>query len=99
MKIELIYFDGCPNIGPARDSIRAACEILGVEPEWAEWNQNDSNVPDYVAGYGSPTILVNGKDVDGSKAECCSTGNCRIYPDLSGVPSVDMILGAMKEQI
>ncbi len=98
MKIELIYFDGCPNIEAARNNIKLACEKSGVNPDFKEWNQNSSDAPDHVDGYGSPTILVNGVDVGGQRSDCCSTGNCRIYLDMTGVPSVDIIQNAMKEQ-
>ncbi len=96
MTIELIYFAGCPNIEKARESIKSACKKAGISEKWKEIDQNASDAPDYVDGYGSPTILVNGKDVAGGKADCCATGNCRIYPDMTGVPSAELILTALE---
>ena len=91
MKIELIYFDGCPNIEAAGENIREACRQAEIDNSFKEWNQNDKNAPSYVQGYGSPTVLVNGKDIAGGKNDCCKTGACRIYADMTGVPSVDLI--------
>lgn len=98
MTIEFIYFDGCPNIEATRENIRSACKTVGVRPEWKEYNQSDENVPDYIQGYGSPTILVNGRDVAGEKSDCCSTGNCRIYDNMTGVPSIQLIQQALEKQ-
>lgn len=98
MKIELIYFNGCPNIKAARDNIKAACYNLKTEYSIQEWNNNDDNAPDYTKTYGSPTILVNGKDIAGVSGDCCTSGNCRIYADMTGVPSVELIKTALEKE-
>ncbi len=97
MKIELIYFDGCPNVQAAKDNIKAACDNLKIEHSVQEWNHNDDNAPDYTKKYGSPTILVNGKDIAGGPGDCCATGNCRIYADMTGIPSVELIQTALEK--
>ncbi len=96
MKIEIIYFNGCPNIQAAKDNIKAACKELGIEGSVQEWNQNDDNAPDFTKKYGSPTVLVNGKDVAGDPGDCCTSGSCRIYTDMTGIPSVELIRTALE---
>ena len=96
MNIELIYFKGCPNVQAARNNIKAVIDALGVNCTVQEWNQNDDNAPDYAKKYGSPTILVNGEDIAGGPSDCCAKGNCRIYSDMTGVPSAKLIKAALE---
>jgi len=94
MKIELIYFNGCPNINLARENIKKALADIGDKIKWDEWEQSDPNAPDYIRQYGSPTILVNGKDVVGSPSDTCSANSCRLYENGSA-PSIDIIKSAI----
>ena len=88
MKIELIYFDGCPNADKARENLRAAFAAAGMNEGWTEWEQNNPEAPEYVHQYGSPTILINGKDVaDGAGDD--GAPSCRLYS--GGAPSVALI--------
>lgn len=99
MRVELIYEHTCPNIEAARDQLRSAFAEMNEEPHWQEWDVADSSTPDYAHGYGSPTILVNGRDVSAMNTEghdyCC-----RVYHQadgaIRGVPSVNSIVLALR---
>lgn len=91
-KLELIYFEGCPNAEPARTNLRLAIAELGLAADWREWEQSGSQVPDYVRQYGSPTVLVNGRDVTGVEPGVCGAA-CRA----DGAPSVDIIKAAVEK--
>lgn len=99
MTIELIYDSGCPNVAKARENIAAALASRGLEPCWTEWDRSAPDSPGYVKGYGSPTILVGGRDVSGHPAGDGSAC-CRVYhsgPDgFSGAPSVAQIATALE---
>lgn len=84
--VELIYFDGCPHVELARANVQQALAAAGLPTRWAEWRQGDSRAPEYVARYGSPTVLVNGRDVSGASAAAAGAA-CRA----DGAPSVEMI--------
>ena len=84
--VELIYFTGCPHVESARTNLRAALSAKGLPTEWREWNQTDAGAPARVMQYGSPTVLVDDKDVTG--AEPVAAMSCRS----SGAPAVDQIL-------
>jgi len=98
MKVELVYEKTCPNVDAARAQIRKAFTQIKREPQWQEWEVSDSRAPDYVQVYGSPTILVNGKDVSGLAPGDCKD-NCRIYDGdngrLSVVPPLEKIVSAL----
>jgi mercuric ion transport protein len=75
--VELIYDHDCPNITQARENLLRAFDQVHLTPQWREWNRSDPAAPPYVRTFGSPTVLVNGKDVAGpglADAACC-----RIY--------------------
>jgi hypothetical protein len=100
IRVELVYDRACPNVDAARAVLRSAFAEIGVAPAWVEWDRSDRDNPDYVHGYGSPTILVNGQDVVGAEpnadADCC-----RLYSSneggLRGVPPVAQIVAAMRK--
>jgi len=82
-KLELIYDHDCPNIAEARRHLMHAFAMIGQPPQWTEWDRSDPQSPDYVHRYGSPTILIDGKDLagvdPGGHATCC-----RLYRDSAG---------------
>ncbi len=96
MNIELVYDTGCPNLKAARDLLRSTLGELGHPAEWSEKQQS----LDASAGtrYGSPTILVDGRDVVVDAVP--QAAGCRIYRDEdgnpSGVPSAGAVMLAVK---
>ncbi len=102
MKVELIYFDGCPNIADARATLIKALVELRQSVKWVEWNQNDKNCPKEYTQYGSPTILIEGKDI--APIKFTQQGNCcRVYQSkenkLEGFPSLEAIQKAISEKV
>jgi len=99
MLIELIYEKTCPNIEPARHQLLKAFTESGITPHWQEWEVSSPDAPKHIHGFGSPTILVNGKDVSGDIADgddyCC-----RVYSHEEGankgVPALVDIVKALK---
>lgn len=99
MKVELVYEKTCPNIEAARAHLLRAFTEAGITPSWQEWEVTTADAPDYIHGYGSPTILVNGNDVSGDMAggdDYC----CRVYSHgeqtNKGVPAMADIVRALK---
>ena len=68
-KVELLYFAGCPHIERARTAILAA----GIS-DFIEIDQGTLSEEHSYKDYSSPTILVNGTTIAGSKnqASACS---------------------------
>lgn len=97
--VVLIYDGNCPNVELARDRLRRALRETAQPPQWREWNRGDASSPAFVRQYGSPTILVDGKDVAGAnpvgEGECC-----RLYGIENGAhqraPSAETIVTALR---
>ncbi len=71
-KIELVYFEGCPNVERAREAIRSSGVV-----DFSEVNQNHLAANDPYLRFSSPTILTNGQILFGSVnyAAACSMIN------------------------
>lgn len=69
-RVELVYDLECPNVDDARQALRAALGESGLAAVWREWDRNSSETPLGLRRYGSPTILVNGRDIVGCMDDC-----------------------------
>lgn len=96
MKIELVYFEGCPNVMAARENLRKACKEIGLKADWLEWDQNDEATPAHAKTFGSPSILVNGKDVAGGSDSGCAEQSCRLYEGGQNAPDLETIKAALR---
>jgi hypothetical protein len=100
IKVELIYDSDCPNVEPARRVLKQALTQAGLDAKWQEWDRADVKSPEYVQRYGSPTILVDRKDIAGESTED-NCRSCRIYKDesgkLGGIPSVKQMSSAIEK--
>lgn len=99
MKVELLYFDGCPSYETAYENLQAVLnetEIAG-KVEWVRVESPEE--AERVRFLGSPSIRINGVDVDRAAALDTDYGlRCRVYAangDLVGWPSKEMIRDAV----
>lgn len=96
-RIELIYDEDCPNAELARERLRAALATSGCSVAPTEWLRTAPEAPSSLRGWGSPTILIDGRDVAGQQPSESPT--CRVYPRPGGgfdrAPSVDKIVAAL----
>jgi hypothetical protein len=96
MKIEVLYFEGCPNYLPAVDRLRAVLAGEGLPAELIEIEVKDNSDAKALKFLGSPTIRVNGHDIEASLQDVSEAGfACRRYP--GGLPSEEMIRAALRE--
>lgn len=100
--VEFIYDADCPNVEAARGQLLMAFERVRIAPQWQEWDRAKEDTPPYAGSYGSPTLLVDGRDVAGVEPSA-DAACCRVYRgedgSLSGVPSADEIVRALQGSI
>jgi len=99
MKVELFYFDSCPSYLTALENAREALRLEGL-PEDVEMIAVESDADAQAKRFiGSPTIRINGVDVEGTRAEENGYGfGCRIYANngaSAGWPSVEKVRQAL----
>ncbi len=99
--IELIFNSDCPNADAAREQLRQALRLAGREPTWVEWDRESPDSPAHASRFGSPTILVNGRDISGKDTES-DASSCRVYQNenggFGGAPSPEDILSAIRDE-
>jgi hypothetical protein len=96
VKIEVLYFEGCPNHPPTVDRLRTVLAGEGLRAELIEIEVKDDSDAKALKFFGSPTIRINGLDIEASSRQVSETGfTCRCYP--GGLPSEEMIRAAVRE--
>jgi len=100
MKIEVLYFDGCPSYAALLPRLR---ELLGAEgvaddPQLRRLESTDDAERERFLG--SPTVRIDGEDVEpGADARTDFGLKCRLYRTESGaspVPPDQMIRDAVR---
>lgn len=103
LKIEVLYIDGCPNRAIAVRRLREVLREEKVEAEIVEVNVPDEAAAQAVGFLGSPTIRINGLDVEPSARLSRAFGMmCRTYLDGSGregAPPKEWIRAALREAL
>jgi hypothetical protein len=79
-RVEILYFDGCPNHEPARALVERVAAEFQLDPaiDLVEVVDPDSAVE--LRFLGSPTIRVDGRDVEtGAEERHEFVLSCRVY--------------------
>ena len=99
MTVELLYFDGCPNHEALQVRLPELLRVAGVEGSVELVHVGSEEDARRLGFLGSPTVRVNGRDVEPGAAERSDFGlKCRLYrteSGLTGTPPEDWILAAL----
>ena len=100
MKVELLHIRVCPNAEPARMLLRETLRELGQADEILEVEVCDLAQAEALNFPGSPTIRLNGIDVDTTLPRQNSYGlSCRTYligGRVHGLPARETIRNAIR---
>ena len=96
MKVEILYFEGCPNYRPASERVHAVLREEGISAEVAEIEVPYEQAARTVGFLGSPTIQVDGVSIEPASRSAKDSGfACRWYP--GGLPPMETIRAALRE--
>lgn len=100
MIIDVLYFEGSPNHAPARDLVERILLEHGMTAEIRDVEITDPADAQRKRFLGSPSVRVDGVDVDPSAAGVDRFGLvCRVYrckDGAAGVPPREMIENALR---
>lgn len=96
LKVQFLAFDGCPLAEVARHALDEAMASVGLH-SYEVIDILDPNMPDDFRNWGSPTILVNGRDVTGGKQG--NSVGCRVYAGSLKVPDSQTIAECLRREI
>jgi len=74
MRVEVFYIDGCPNHKPAVERVKNVLKQERVSVALIEIEIHDETDAKKIGFFGSPTIRVNGLDVDLESRARTATG-------------------------
>jgi hypothetical protein len=102
--VELLWWDGCPSTERALADLRDAFGELGLDPASIKMREMKSDTDAAAAKFiGSPTILIDGEDVDPPPIGEQTGLNCRIYkmPDgrISPTPDPNDVRAALARAV
>ena len=98
MRIDVLYFSDCPNYAPALARLKSVLLHEGLTADIAEIEIKDESSAEAWQFFGSPTIRVDGLDIDpNSRIEAGTWFACRRY--VGGLPSEEMIRAALKKAL
>ena len=99
MKLEVLYFDGCPSHEALMPRLRDLMAQTGVDASVELKHVESVEAAERERFLGSPTLRVNGQDVDPTAGERTDFGlRCRLYscPDgLRGTVPDEYVVAAL----
>uniref|UniRef100_A0A7V6CDT0 DUF2703 domain-containing protein n=1 Tax=Thermodesulfobacterium geofontis TaxID=1295609 RepID=A0A7V6CDT0_9BACT len=102
MKIRFLYFKGCPHTEPALNLLKEVLKEKGIKEEIEIIEVNSEEDAIKYRFLGSPTIQINGLDIEKERRNDFPTFGCRIYKTkdgYSGIPPKELIEKAIDEVI
>lgn len=97
MRVQLLVSENCPHREPTLRLVNDALHELGVESTVVEISVRDIDQARQLRFLGSPTVLVNGLDIEPARRTDAAFGICcRLY-GRNGTPSREMLVAAIRE--
>jgi hypothetical protein len=101
MTIEILYFKGCPNHGPAVQRVEELLKEEGMSAEISQIQVSDQVAAREIGFLGSPSVRINGLDVEPTARGVHEYGMmCRTYVNdvgREGLPPREVIRRALRE--
>jgi hypothetical protein len=99
VKVDFLFWRGCPSHPEARELLAEVLAARAIDAQVVEREVTTEEEARELAFPGSPTIRVDGRDVDPEGASARPSLTCRIYhlPDgrVSPVPSREQLEEAL----
>ncbi len=99
MKIELLYFDGCPSWENGLKNLEISLQAEGLTASVDVIEVKDNEQANRLKFLGSPSFRVDGQELWHEERENYSL-SCRVYPTPEGIkgwPTVAMLKQQLKQ--
>lgn len=103
MRLEVLTFEGCPNVEAVHELVRQAV-LLEAADAVIDFVEIDSlEAAQRMRFLGSPSVRIDGEDIEPSANHRTAYGfMCRMYgygAEISGIPSIEMIRAAIRQRV
>ncbi len=88
VKVRLLTTAGCPSAGPALEAIRKVIRDEGLNAGVEQVGVPDAQAARRERFYGSPSIQINGLDIEVQRRTGLPCYGCRLYESPTGAPGV-----------
>ena len=98
MKVELLWFSGCPNWQETDGRLREALPLAGVDAAVVLVEVTTPEDAERLRFRGSPTVLVDGADPFAQDSDPVGL-SCRVFRTphgLRGAPTVEQLVDALR---
>ncbi len=102
MKVEILYFEGCPNHAPALEMVRRVLDREKIQAEVRLIEVTNEKAAESARFLGSPSVRVNGVDIEPGREEDSPFFGCRTYTvdgKTVGVPPEKWLVDALRRGI
>lgn len=103
LRVELLWFEDCPNHAIAEEMVRDLARDLGLAVALERVLVSDVETARRLRFAGSPTVRINGVDIEPGVIEPAEgLLGCRVYATkagLRGVPDAEWIRDALRAQV
>ena len=99
MRVQLLYFDGCPDWELAQARLRDALVAVGAVDTIELVEVTSQEDAERLGFRGSPSVMVNGRDLFGQPDADLGLA-CRVYstPEgLGGAPTTEQLIAALAD--
>jgi hypothetical protein len=100
MKITFLYFEDCPSHDAALERLRQVLAEEGMQADIEVIRVETEEQAEHLHFFGSPTIRIDGQDIDPPPPDVRFALTCRAYyladGRISPLPSVEMIRRALR---
>lgn len=100
MEITFLYFKGCPNSRPALDLLKKVIKEMNINGDIKIVEIKSEEEALKYKFLGSPSIQLNGIDIEKERRNDPPSFGCRMYKaknGFTGIPPKEMIVQAIKE--
>ena len=102
MKVEILYFDGCPTYKTAEQTLSEVLADEGIRAEVELVAVNSDEESERLRFPGSPTIRIDGRDLFPTTERQDWRLGCRIYTTprgLKGHPTANMLREELRRSV
>jgi len=100
MRIQFLYWEDCPSHEPAMERLQQVMAEENIDEAIESIDVQTEEQAQVLRFVGSPTILIDGEDIDPPPNDAYAALTCRVYHWADGrfspLPSPDMIRRALR---
>jgi glutaredoxin len=100
MVIRVLTFEGCPNCEATKDLVEETVKELHLQADIETIQVGNEDEAKRFGFLGSPTIQVDGQDIEAGRRGEKASFSCRVYrtPNgITGVPPKGLLMDAIRD--